>query len=46
MSSEKYKECDSPAARRNYVKVTFSRRTLDKRESGQTYRLAVDGFNR
>jgi len=32
--------------KRNYAKVTFSRRTLDKPESGQTYRRAVDGFNR
>jgi hypothetical protein len=31
--------------KRNYVKVTLRRRALDKRESGQTYRLAVDGFN-
>jgi hypothetical protein len=46
MSSKKIEDPDSPSKKRNYVKVTFSRRTLDKRESGQTYRLAVDGFNR
>jgi len=46
MSSKKIKDRSSTSEKRNYVEVTFSRRTLDKRESGQMYRLKVDGFNR